>query len=26
VGLALPPRRLHQFGADGRTILSGVAA
>ncbi len=24
VGLVLPPRRLHQFGADGRTILSGV--
>jgi ABC-type sugar transport system ATPase subunit len=24
VGLALPARRLHQFGADGRTILSGL--
>ncbi len=26
VGLGLPYRRLHQFGADGQTILSGVPA
>jgi ABC-type sugar transport system ATPase subunit len=26
VGLGLPARRLHQFGADGRTILSGLPA
>jgi hypothetical protein len=25
VGLGLPARRLHQFGADGRTLLSGAA-
>jgi ABC-type sugar transport system ATPase subunit len=26
VGLALPPRRLHQFDRKGRTVLSGLAA
>jgi ABC-type sugar transport system ATPase subunit len=26
VGLALPPRRLHQFDRAGRTVLSGPAA
>jgi ABC-type sugar transport system ATPase subunit len=26
VGLGLPANRLHQFGADGRTLQSGIAA